>query len=43
MMCKALASEYADDAQMFSPNWEGAEIGPAGINEVYTRYYKVNP
>ncbi len=40
---KTLASEYADDAQIFSPNWEGAKVGPAGIMEAYTRYYKTTP
>lgn len=40
---QGLASEYADDAQIFSPNWEGAKIGPSGISEVYTRYYKTTP
>src|SRR6202000_208075 len=40
---KILASEYADDAQIFSPNWEGAKVGPAGITEAYTRYYKTTP
>lgn len=40
---KALASEYADDAQVFSPNWEGAKVGPAGITEAYGRYYKTTP
>jgi steroid delta-isomerase-like uncharacterized protein len=40
---KALANEYANDAQVFSPNWEGTKIGPAGITEAYTRYYKTTP
>lgn len=40
---KTLATQYADDAQVFSPNWEGAKIGPAGITESYTRYYKTTP
>ena len=40
---QGLASEYADDAQVFSPNWEGAKIGPSGITEVYMRYYKTTP
>ena len=40
---QGLAAEYADDAQIFSPNWEGAKIGPSGISEVYTRYYKTTP
>ncbi|MDO3628148.1 nuclear transport factor 2 family protein [Mucilaginibacter sp. BT774] len=40
---QALASEYTDDAEIFSPNWQGAKIGPAGITEVYSRYYKTTP
>ena len=40
---KALANEYADDAQVFSPNWEGSKVGPAGIIEAYTRYFKTTP
>ncbi len=40
---KAIANGYADDAQVFSPNWEGAKTGPAGISEVYTRYFSSSP
>ena len=31
---KALANEYAVDAMIYSPNWEGPKIGPSGITEV---------
>ena len=40
---KGLANEYAVDAMIYSPNWEGPKIGPSGITEVYTRYYKTTP
>jgi len=40
---KAIASGYADDAQAFSPNWEGAKVGPAGLTEVYSRYFSSSP
>ena len=40
---KLLSSEYIDDAQIFSPNWDGAKVGPAGITETYGRYYKTTP
>jgi len=40
---KGLTGEYAIDALIYSPNWEGAKIGPAGITEVYSRYYKTTP
>ena len=40
---KMLAGQYADSAQVFSPNWEGAKIGPGGIMAAYTRYYKSTP
>jgi len=40
---KGLADEYAADAMIYSPNWEGAKIGPAGITEIYSRYYKTTP
>jgi predicted ester cyclase len=40
---KAQANEYANDAQVFSPNWEGAKVGPSAITEAYTRYYKTTP
>ena len=38
-----LASEYAIDAMIYSPNWKGPKIGPTGITEVYSRYYKTTP
>ena len=38
-----LAREYAIDAMIYSPNWEGPKIGPPGITEVYSRYYKTTP
>lgn len=38
-----LANEYAIDAVVYSPNWEGPKIGPSGITDVYTRYYKTTP
>ena len=40
---KAIAAGYADDAQAFSPNWEGAKTGVAGITEVYNRYFSSTP
>ena len=40
---KAIASGYADDAQVYSPNWEGAKTGTAGISEVYSRYFASSP
>lgn len=40
---KAIAKGYADDAQAYSPNWEGAKTGSAGITEVYTRYFSSTP
>jgi len=40
---KGLANEYAIDAMIYSPNWEGPKIGPSGITEVYGRYYKTTP
>jgi len=40
---KAIASGYADSAKVYSPNWEGAKTGQAGITEVYTRYFASTP
>jgi steroid delta-isomerase-like uncharacterized protein len=40
---KAIASGYADDAEVYSPNWEGAKAGLAGVTEVYSRYFKSTP
>ncbi|MGZ3776398.1 MAG: nuclear transport factor 2 family protein [Mucilaginibacter sp.] len=38
-----IAAEYATDAQLFSPNWEGAEKGIEGAKGVFTRYFKSTP
>jgi len=40
---KAITAGYADSAKVFSPNWEGAKTGQAGITEVYTRYFASTP
>lgn len=40
---RALVNGYADSAKIYSPNWEGAKSGPAGIAEVYTRYFSSTP
>ncbi|MBB3054000.1 nuclear transport factor 2 family protein [Mucilaginibacter gotjawali] len=40
---KAIAAEYADSAKVYSPNWEGAKTGKAGISEIYTRYFASTP
>lgn len=40
---QALASGYSADAQLFSPNWEGAEKGIEGAKGVFTRYFKSTP
>jgi limonene-1,2-epoxide hydrolase len=40
---KAIAAGYDDSAKVFSPNWEGAKTGPAGVTEVYTRYFASTP
>jgi len=40
---KAIANGYSDDAQVFSPNWEGPKTGIAGLTEVYTRYFSSTP
>lgn len=39
----AIAAGYAADAQVFSPNWEGAKVGADGITETYGRYFKSTP
>ena len=39
----AIAVGYADDAKVYSPNWEGAKAGPVGIKEVYARYFSSTP
>jgi len=40
---KAIAEGYADSTKVYSPNWEGAKSGIAGIADVYTRYFKSTP
>ncbi|MFI5161528.1 MAG: nuclear transport factor 2 family protein [Sphingobacteriales bacterium] len=40
---KTIAAEYTTDAQLFSPNWEGAEKGIEGATGVFTRYFKSTP
>lgn len=40
---KAIVNSYADSAKVYSPNWEGAKTGTAGITEVYTRYFASTP
>lgn len=40
---KGLANEYAIDAMIYSPNWEGPKVGPTGVTEIYGRYYKTTP
>jgi len=40
---KAIAAGYDDSAKVFSPNWEGAKTGPAGVTEVYMRYFASTP
>ncbi len=40
---KAIASGYADSAKVYSPNWEGAKVGPAGLTETYNRYFSSTP
>jgi steroid delta-isomerase-like uncharacterized protein len=40
---KTIVSEYAADAQTFSPNWEGAKAGPDGVTETFGRYFKSTP
>jgi steroid delta-isomerase-like uncharacterized protein len=39
----ALAALYADTARLYSPNWEGAETGPAGVRGIYRRYFSSTP
>lgn len=39
----ALTAGYADNAEIYSPNWEGAKKGREGATEVYTRYFKSTP
>ena len=40
---KSIAADYADDAQLLSPNWEGPKVGLSGVTEVYTRYFSSTP
>jgi steroid delta-isomerase-like uncharacterized protein len=40
---KAIAAGYADSAKIYSPNWEGAKTGQAGITETYNRYFASTP
>jgi len=39
----AIAAGYAADAEIYSPNWEGAKKGREGATEVYARYFKSTP
>jgi steroid delta-isomerase-like uncharacterized protein len=39
----AIAAGYADNAEIYSPNWEGAKKGREGVTEVYSRYFKSTP
>lgn len=38
-----LAALYDDSAKITSPNFEGTKTGPAGILEIYGRYFKSTP
>ncbi|MBS1501536.1 MAG: ester cyclase [Bacteroidetes bacterium] len=40
---KTIAAEYAADAQAFSPNWQGAKVGPDGATDTFSRYFKSTP
>ncbi len=40
---KAIADGYANDAQIFSPNWDGAKTGKEGAAEAYKRYFASTP
>lgn len=40
---KAVAATYAADAQVFSPNWEGAKTGQDSVANIYSRYFKSTP
>jgi steroid delta-isomerase-like uncharacterized protein len=40
---QTVASGYTEDAQLFSPNWEGAEKGIEGAKGVFSRYFKSTP
>lgn len=40
---KAIAADYSEYAQLYSPNWEGSKTGAAGVTEVYNRYFSSTP
>jgi len=40
---QTVADGYGADAQLFSPNWEGAEKGVDGAKGVFARYFKSTP
>lgn len=40
---KAITSGYSADAQIVSPNWEGAKTGTDSISVIYNRYFKSTP
>jgi steroid delta-isomerase-like uncharacterized protein len=40
---KAIVAGYDDSAKVYSPNWEGAKTGTAGVTEVYSRYFTSTP
>ncbi|MFB9841751.1 nuclear transport factor 2 family protein [Mucilaginibacter ginsenosidivorans] len=40
---KVIAAGYTADAQVFSPNWEGAKAGEESLKETYGRYFKSTP
>ena len=40
---KAVVAGYADNAQVYSPNWDGAKTGTSEISLVYTRYFTSTP
>ena len=39
----AIAALFADTAKISSPNWDGVKTGPAGVREVYRRYFASSP
>jgi steroid delta-isomerase-like uncharacterized protein len=40
---KAVVATYTSDAQVFSPNWEGAKVGQDSVSNVFSRYFKSTP
>jgi steroid delta-isomerase-like uncharacterized protein len=40
---KAVAATYTADAQVFSPNWDGAKTGQDSVTNIYSRYFKSTP